>query len=115
MRRLPIIGLLLGLIGILGFLSWWVRAGQIKAVMADQVVISEIQIEGTNGANDEFVELYNPLETDVVMTNWRLTKRSSSGGSALNIVNPLNGTIPAHGFYLLAHPAYSGGGTPGRE
>jgi len=74
---------------------------------AGHVVISEIQIEGdaTITDNDEFVELYNPKNTPEIMTGWRLGRKNSSGTEA-NLVNDLNGTIPAHGFFLIG---YDGG------
>src|SRR3989344_3769806 len=66
----------------------------------DHVVISEIMATGDN-ANDEFVELYNESDTPVVMSGWRLRKE---GPSTLNLILDLNGTIPARGYFLIAHP-----------
>lgn len=79
---------------------------------ASHVVISEVMPTGDN-ASDEFVELYNPTASPVVMSDWRLRKE---GASTLNLVATLNGTIPAHGYFLIAHPNYvpgsHGGITP---
>lgn len=69
------------------------------------VVISEIQVAGPNGANDEFVELYNPTSSPVDLTGWRLRK---AGPSATNLVLTMSGTIPAHGYFLVAHPTFDG-------
>lgn len=66
---------------------------------ATHLVISEIQVEG-EVANDEFVELYNPTSSDKLMNHWRLTKKTS-GGTEENLVSDLNGTVPAHGFFLI--------------
>lgn len=67
----------------------------------DHVVISEIQIAGTT-ADDEFVELYNPTLSDIVIDGWRLTKKTDSGTES-NLVSGLTGTIPAGGYFLIAH------------
>ena len=73
----------------------------------NHVVISEVQIGGSY-ANDEFVELYNPTETSIDITGWKL-KRLNSGGSSSNLVTSISGSIPTHGFFLMAHPTdYTG-------
>ncbi|MEK7162031.1 MAG: hypothetical protein AAB729_05080, partial [Patescibacteria group bacterium] len=36
-------------------------------VVANRIVISQVQIEGDNAANDEFVEIYNPTESCVTL------------------------------------------------
>lgn len=69
--------------------------------VANHIVISEVQVSGTT-ADDEFVELYNPTNSAVVMANWRLTRKNSAGTEA-NLVADLDGTIPAHGYFLIGH------------
>lgn len=66
---------------------------------ATNIVISEIQTNGVT-AGDEFVELYNPTNSDIVMTNWRLVRQSSTGTPS-NLVTNLSGTIKARGYYLI--------------
>jgi hypothetical protein len=69
--------------------------------LADPLVISEFRVRGPNGANDEFVEVYNT-------TNASHTVAASSGtGYAVAASDGVvrftipNGTvIPAHGHYL---------------
>jgi hypothetical protein len=72
---------------------------------ADHIVISEIQIQGTT-AKDEFVELYNPLDYDISLNNWALKRKTQSGENEYYLVSPtyFQGTIPSHGFFLIAHP-----------
>jgi hypothetical protein len=82
----------------------------IEAQTVPRVVISELQIAGSK-ATDEFVELYNPMPEPVEMVNWKLVRTNSSGAEG-NLVTSLNGTIPAYGFFLIAHPDYSGSVTP---
>lgn len=79
--------------------------------VASHVVISEIQIAESGNADDEFVELYNPTSSAVLMTDWKLRKKTA-GGSEYELADHLNGTIPAYGYYLIAHPEYDGTTTP---
>jgi hypothetical protein len=74
---------------------------------ADHTVISEIQIGGSNGANDEFIELYNPTNSNVDMSGWSIQIQSISGVfSKKNITGSV--IIPSHGYYLIAHSSYNG-------
>jgi len=58
------------------------------------VVITEVAWMGTQAsANDEWIELFNPSAQEVNLTGWTLRWRDE--------VVELNGTIPAHGYYLL--------------
>lgn len=83
-----------------------------KAATATHIVISEIQASGTNGANDEFVELYNPTNIAVNLNGWRLTKKNSSGAQTTLVLN-LSGTLAPHGYFLIGHSAsYSGSVIP---
>lgn len=76
--------------------------------ISPHIVISEIQIEATK-ANDEFVELYNPTSENINISGWRLNKRSASISGTLTIlVSSMSGSIKPHGFFLLAHPQYTG-------
>jgi endonuclease G len=66
-----------------------------------QVIISEFRFRGTNGATDEFVELYNQTDQAVGMTGWTLV----SGGTVLYTIS--SGSIPARGHYLITGANYS--------
>ena len=66
------------------------------------VIISEFRVRGPNGANDEFVELYNTTNNPITVfatdgsAGWAV---AASNGVARFVVP--NGTIiPAHGHYL---------------
>ena len=98
MYRLPKVWL--AVVGV-GFI---LGVGQVKA---SEVLVSEIQVAGQNGTNDEFVELYNPSGSDVNLTGWRLG-RFNSGGTYGNLVASMSGMIKAKGYYLVAHTSYSG-------
>lgn len=72
------------------------------------IVISQVQTaaSGSGNADQEFVELYNPTNVAVDMAGWRLT-RKSSGGTQSTLVSNIEGTIAAHGYFLIAHPTYT--------
>ena len=60
------------------------------------VILSEVAWGGTAaGSADEWLELYNTTAAAINLNGWSLT--DSSG----DLNHTLNGTIPAHGFYLL--------------
>ena len=64
------------------------------------VVISEVQI-----ATNEFVELYNPTNSDINMAGWHWCYFSSGrnwNNSYRDKTFPSGAIIPAHGFYLIA-------------
>lgn len=84
-----------------------------NAAAATHVVISEIQVAGTGGADDEFIELYNPTNSAVDLTGWRLVRKNSSGSVQNNLVANITGSIPARGYFLVAKPTtYMGTTTP---
>ncbi|MAG44739.1 hypothetical protein CL633_02515 [bacterium] len=70
---------------------------------ADHIVISEIQLYGQT-SKDDFVELYNPTDQDIVLDNWNLKKKTKSGNeSTLVSTSAFIGTIPSKGFFLITH------------
>lgn len=83
----------------------------VTGTSACHVVINELSAAGPAGANDEFVELFNPCATDVDVTGWRIAYRASAGTMDTVLVSSLTGTIPAGGFRVYVGSTYSGGGT----
>lgn len=73
---------------------------------ADHVVISEVQIRGDD-VDDEFVELFNPTSSPIVMENWQL-RRMTSSGTESNLVSDIDATIPAYSYFLIAPDEYDG-------
>jgi hypothetical protein len=72
----------------------------VNAEIANHVVISEVQI-----ADNEFVELYNPTNSDIDMTGWHWCYFSSGRNwneSWRDKEFQSGATIPAYGFYLIA-------------
>ena len=75
-----------------------------------KVLISEIQAGTTqNGTEDEFVELYNPTNSVIDMSDWSLVKKTSSG-SSYNLVSSavFSGSIAPKSFFLVAHKNFKG-------
>lgn len=76
---------------------------------ACDVVISELAAAGPNGAEDEFVELYNGGHEDVTLTGWALQSRGPTAGG-WSTVNTFTGAlvIRARGFFLIASGTANG-------
>ena len=73
------------------------------------ILISEIQIGSQFDEKQEFIELYNPNNSSVDLTNWYL-QRKTSGSSSWGSYAPkslfLNKTITAKGYFLIARNGY---------
>ncbi|WPB79354.1 lamin tail domain-containing protein [Archangium violaceum] len=84
-------------------------------VLTNHLVISELAAEGPNGANDEFVEIHNPTNEDVTVSNWKLQYKSATGASfATSYTFSSGAKIAARGYFLLAlsGTSYSGSAIP---
>ncbi|MBI1978673.1 MAG: lamin tail domain-containing protein [Candidatus Aenigmarchaeota archaeon] len=79
----------------------------------DHVTINEFTTRGPNGSYDEFVELYNPTNSDIDMTGWKLQYKSATGDTWQSKVGSgMSGVIISKSFFLLASKSYSLGATP---
>ncbi len=71
---------------------------------------------GSDGnADNEFIELYNPGSSGVVLTGWTIKKKSSTGTeSTLVAASRLEGkTIMSNKYFLIGHEGgYAGATTP---
>ncbi len=72
----------------------------------DHPVISEIQIGGET-VYDEFIELYNPNNSEINLENWDIKKKTKSGSES-NVLNNIEGIIPARSYFLIAPRANCG-------
>ena len=72
----------------------------------DNLVISEIQIGGET-VYDEFIELYNPNNSEINLENWDIKKKTKSGSES-NVLNNIEGIIPAYSYFLIAPRANCG-------
>lgn len=78
-----------------------------------KVLINEIQIAGAT-ADDEFIELFNPNDFSVDLTNWRIVRKNASGKEyALVSAAKLKGAaIPGRGYLLLGRDSGYAGAVP---
>ncbi|MDP3153201.1 MAG: thrombospondin type 3 repeat-containing protein [Archangium sp.] len=84
---------------------------------ACDLVISEVTAAGPGGADDEFVELFNPSSQAVSVAGWVLQYRAATGANwSATTLLPAGASIPARGFYLVtsvvSSVAYTGSATP---
>ena len=72
--------------------------------LTNHIVISEIQINGGSSlADHDFIELYNPTNSDIDINGYRLVSRTGNSSSDGSIKSFTSSTIiHAHGFYLWA-------------
>jgi hypothetical protein len=76
----------------------------VAAGIADHVVISQVYGAGGNANaiySYDFIELYNPTNTDVSLEGWSVQYGSATGTAAFSSKTNLTGTIRAHGYYLI--------------
>ncbi len=77
--------------------------------VSPHILISEVQIKAPGAIAHEFVEIYNPGSSPVLLSNVQLIARTSIGGEALLVAwdesNPL--VIKGLGYYLWINGAWS--------
>jgi hypothetical protein len=74
-----------------------------QAETADHVLINEIQTDsilGAGGSSDDWIELYNPGTSEVILDGWSIQKQSALANSTI-YKKTLSGTIPAKGHFLI--------------
>lgn len=80
----------------------WITEPTPTPSLANHIVISEIQIKGQNALQD-FVELYNPTNTPVDLSGWKLRYCATNRDEVSLAVIPAGKTLPAYGFFLWAN------------
>lgn len=73
----------------------------VQAANATHVAISEVEVGKTGAATDEFVELYNPTQSDINIDTWKLTRKTQAGAES-DLVSTISGTIKSHGYFLFS-------------
>ncbi len=78
------------------------------STVANNIVISQFRTRGPRGANDEFIELYNPISGTVTIGGWLL--RVSNGSSAVDTRVTINANVQlvSGQHYLIANNAADG-------
>lgn len=77
------------------------------------VVLSEVFGGGGNAGapfQNDFIELYNNSSAPVDVSTWSVQYSSSTGTSWQ--LTKLTGSVPGHGYYLIAEGAGAGNGSP---
>src|SRR4051812_2609620 len=66
----------------------------------NHIVISEVQIVGASASAD-FVEIYNPTNSEINLGTYRIVKRTDVGSVDNGIISfSVNDKISAHGYWL---------------
>jgi hypothetical protein len=98
---------------LIAFVYFIALAGMQMSAQTDHVVISQVYGGGGNAGatyNRDFVEIFNPSPSAVVMTNWSIQYASSAGTTWT--VASFSGTIQP-GKYFLIQLQLAGGSPPG--
>jgi hypothetical protein len=94
------------------------EGGNDATTCAIQLLINEVQADGTQGPSDEFVELRNGASCGGSLFNWGLRYSSASGSSPSQLWTGQAGDmIAAHGYVILGGYAFQApqdGGVLGR-
>jgi len=90
-----------GRVAVLLAMLWWAPGLPTGLAMA-QLVISEFRLRGPNGANDEFVELYNmgPAPHTVASSDGSPGYALAASGGSIRFVIPNGIVIPPHEHFL---------------
>ncbi|MGG7144857.1 5'-nucleotidase C-terminal domain-containing protein [Clostridium nigeriense] len=102
-----------------GFLAFAMMLGlitvpvkEVKAEVATYVVISEVYGGGGNGGatyKNDFIELYNPTDTDINLTGWKVQYSAKAGGFSDQNNTEINGVIKGNGYFLIQEAKGSNG------
>ena len=72
--------------------------------MVNHLVIAGVEIAGAESSND-LVKIYDPTETAVDMSGWKLRKKSSTGSDTSLREFPAGSTIAAGSYFVWANSA----------
>ncbi len=73
-----------------------------------KVVINELQIAGSAGAGDEFIEIFNPCSTTISLDTYSLVYRSAAGSTDSNLVTLSGHSLAAGAYLVVGGSTYSG-------
>lgn len=83
-------------------------------ILTNHLVISEVQINGATTTQD-FVELYNPTNSNVDLTGWKLRKKTSTGSESSLVLIGTEKSIVSHGFFLWSNSSNGYNSTIGAD
>jgi hypothetical protein len=90
-------------------------AGCAGGVCAPVLLVSQVRSQGTNGYDDDFIELYNPGVQSLTMdATWGIVTMSANGGcmAPATVYAGTGLVIPPHGHMLVVGPAYNQAPSP---
>ncbi|MEK9158468.1 MAG: lamin tail domain-containing protein [Patescibacteria group bacterium] len=94
----------LGFVALMGAVFLFSPPTPVLSAAAGHVVISQVQITGGSGQTTrDFIELYNPTETTLDLSGWKLRKKTKTGTESSVRVFESGKIIPAHGYFLWAN------------
>ncbi len=110
--------------GLLLLAFWCLLAGSIYPVEAlpvnrpfaattNHLVISQFRARGSNGGNDEFIELFNPTGGAIDISNWTIKRSNDSGFAYLHFTFPASTILLSGQYYLLTNSAGYNDAVPG--
>lgn len=79
------------------------------------IVISEFRTRGPNGANDEFIEIYNNTEVPTDIGGWKIKASNNSGAVGTRLTINVDTVIPARGHFLVTNSNGYGGSVTGDQ
>ncbi|VYT91198.1 DUF5011 domain-containing protein [Clostridium tertium] len=91
-----------------------IPAKKVKAEVATYIVISEVYGGGGNSGatyKNDFIELYNPTNTDIDISGWKVQYASKSGSFEDKLNTELSGVIKANGYFLIQEAKGNSGNT----
>ena len=74
----------------------------------EHLVISQFRLRGPRGADDEFIELFNPGDVPVNIANWQVKKSSDCGQVIVSLFSVPSGVVLRPGQRYLAVSQSSG-------
>ena len=79
-----------------------------NADTATHLVISEIQTSGDGGAEDEFIEIYNPTDSAISIETWSIQYKPATSATIYKKLFETGDSVAAYGFFLVARRPVDG-------
>lgn len=75
-----------------------------------KILINEVMVGIDGNGSYEFIELYNPNDSDILLTDWSIKKISSTGKETSLVASARfeNKIIQGYGHFLMANDKYDG-------